>query len=215
MSETTAPMMVILPCPHCGSTCQWDDTRGEIVCMAGIGACGYRYGDGRWFVPVVQKHNALCAKLTSLAALEAENKRLRAEWAAQDYRIGQALGGALDFPWYKDDPENFPDATEKDGVCVGDETPETLAQLAAQLIHVQTVALQALMERLDRLTDLVTDALPGAMHYSCSYADHEDADSTFHCCDWTEWVSLALEVLGKPDPLAVAEGDDAKQEQTT
>jgi len=45
--------------------------------------------------------------------------------------IEQILGKALGYPWYKDDPKNFPNATEADGVCVGPETPWSLAMLAA------------------------------------------------------------------------------------
>ena len=45
--------------------------------------------------------------------------------------IEQILGKALGYPWYKDDPKNFPNATEADGVCVGVETAWSLAMLAA------------------------------------------------------------------------------------
>jgi len=45
--------------------------------------------------------------------------------------IEQILGKALGYPWYKDDPKNFPNATEADGVCVGIETPWSLAMIAA------------------------------------------------------------------------------------
>lgn len=43
------------------------------------------------------------------------------------FEVEQTLGEALDYPRYIDDPKNFPDATEADGVCVGDHTPATLA----------------------------------------------------------------------------------------
>ena len=48
--------------------------------------------------------------------------------------IEQRLGKALGYPWYKDDPKNFPDATEKDGVCVGAHVAESLAAEAASVI---------------------------------------------------------------------------------
>ena len=48
--------------------------------------------------------------------------------------IEQILGKALGYPWYKDDPKNFPDATEANGVCVGDHVPESLAAEAAARI---------------------------------------------------------------------------------
>lgn len=48
--------------------------------------------------------------------------------------IEQILGKALGFPYYKDDPKNFPTATEADGVCVGDHTAWSLAMCAADKI---------------------------------------------------------------------------------
>lgn len=45
--------------------------------------------------------------------------------------VEQVLGKALGYPWYKDDPKNFPDATEADGVCVGDHVPGSIAAEAA------------------------------------------------------------------------------------
>ena len=48
--------------------------------------------------------------------------------------IEQILGKALGYPWYKDDPKNFPNATEADGVCVGPNTAASLAMEAADMI---------------------------------------------------------------------------------
>ena len=48
--------------------------------------------------------------------------------------IEQILGKALGYPWFKDDPKNFPNATETDGVCVGVETVWSLAMIAADKI---------------------------------------------------------------------------------
>lgn len=64
----------------------------------------------------------------------AEIDRLRRGIVHQNNAIEQTLGRALGYPWYKDDPENFPDATEDDGVCVGDHVAETLAMEAAAKI---------------------------------------------------------------------------------
>jgi hypothetical protein len=52
----------------------------------------------------------------------------------QNDEIGQTLAKALGYPWYKDDPKNFPDATEADGVCVGEHVAESLAEEAAKRI---------------------------------------------------------------------------------
>ena len=48
--------------------------------------------------------------------------------------IEQILGKALGYPYFKDDPKNFPNATEADGVCVGDHTAWSLAMCAADRI---------------------------------------------------------------------------------
>ena len=50
-------------------------------------------------------------------------------------KIEQILGKALGYPWYKDDPKNFPNATEADGVCIGDHTAWSLAMCAADRIR--------------------------------------------------------------------------------
>lgn len=45
--------------------------------------------------------------------------------------VCQVLGKVLGFPWFKDDQKNFPGATEKDGICQGEYTCESMADLAA------------------------------------------------------------------------------------
>ena len=52
----------------------------------------------------------------------------------ESQEIEQILGKALGYPWYKDDPKNFPNTTEADGVCVGDHTAWSLAMCAADKI---------------------------------------------------------------------------------
>jgi hypothetical protein len=60
-----------------------------------------------------------------------------------DNRIEQAIGKVLGYPAYKDDQKNFPNATEANGVCVGDHVAESLVmelvgkfkELEAQLDH--------------------------------------------------------------------------------
>lgn len=52
--------------------------------------------------------------------------------------VEQTLGKALGYPWYKDDPKNFPIATEADGVCVGEHTPATIAAEAASRLEKAT-----------------------------------------------------------------------------
>lgn len=49
-------------------------------------------------------------------------------------KIEQILGKALGYPWFKDDPKNFPNATQADGVCVAPNTAASLAMEAADMI---------------------------------------------------------------------------------
>ncbi len=77
----------------------------------------------------------LCAEAkAALEAKDAEIARLRLALTAMNDEISQTLGKALDYPWFKDDPVNFPGATEEAGVCVGDEVAESLAIGAAREI---------------------------------------------------------------------------------
>lgn len=54
--------------------------------------------------------------------------------AKSNDEITQVLGRALKYPWFKDDQNNFPGATEENGVCVGDHVAESLADEAAKRI---------------------------------------------------------------------------------
>ena len=50
----------------------------------------------------------------------------------------QIAGKALGYPWYKDDQKNFPGATEKDGVCIGEHFGDTIvSELATRLQKVE------------------------------------------------------------------------------
>lgn len=74
--------------------------------------------------------------LEMLALLDAAEERdtLRNEWAKENNEICQSLGKALGYPWFKDDPKNFPDATDADGVCVGEHVAVTIAAEAASCV---------------------------------------------------------------------------------
>jgi hypothetical protein len=76
------------------------------------------------------------------AKVEEDNTRLEAELARVKYsaqqmfhEVEQTLGKALRYPWFRDDPANFPTATEADGVCVGEHVPESIALEAANRIR--------------------------------------------------------------------------------
>jgi hypothetical protein len=79
-----------------------------------------------------------------LSKVQSELARLRDVIAKSDFFIEQTLAQAIGgYPWYKDDQANFPGASEKDGVCVGAETSESLAMTAASMIS----KLRDLLER--------------------------------------------------------------------
>jgi hypothetical protein len=63
-----------------------------------------------------------------------EIERLRLGYTTLNSEVCQCLGKALGYPWYKDDQENFPGATEDSGVCAGDHVAETIAAEAARQI---------------------------------------------------------------------------------
>lgn len=88
------------------------------------------------------KQMAWIGVLTSeIARLESEivranTERVRMQEASEkmNNEVCQTLGKALRYPWFKDDQENFPGATEADGVGVGDHVAESLAAEAAKRI---------------------------------------------------------------------------------
>jgi hypothetical protein len=56
------------------------------------------------------------------------------KYKKESEEIEQILGKTLGYPWFKDDQDNFPNATEADGVAVGDHTAWSLAIEAADKI---------------------------------------------------------------------------------
>lgn len=71
--------------------------------------------------------------LPALAAQERKEQGYQSECHEVEQRLGKALG----YPWYKDDQKNFPNATEADGVCIGEHTPGTIAHEAANRLAAQ------------------------------------------------------------------------------
>lgn len=74
--------------------------------------------------------------------------------AKLDNEICQILGKVLKYPWYKDDPKNFPDATESDGICVGEHTAETIAMEAAAKIERLQKRVEAAERAAERLAEM-------------------------------------------------------------
>lgn len=65
---------------------------------------------------------------------EAHIEHLQTGYMAELNVVEQALGAALGYTRYCDNPEVFPDATDADGVCVGIHAAGTLAMEAADVI---------------------------------------------------------------------------------
>lgn len=81
------------------------------------------------FIPTLKGKNTKRYIAREVMAETAEVKRLA---TLTFHEVEQTLGKALGYPWFKDDQKNFPGATEKDGVCVGEHVPETIAAEAAR-----------------------------------------------------------------------------------
>lgn len=106
----------------------------------------WRVAQGEWSTTVPEPDEIVgpVPTLGALAAQQARIAQLEAAIAKGAAETGQTLGKALGYPRYKDDPTNFPGATEADGVCVGEHVPETLAMEAAVRFAELEAALRAL-----------------------------------------------------------------------
>lgn len=63
-----------------------------------------------------------------------DHNNLRAGYSKMNDEVCQRLGKALGYPWFKDDQQNFPNATEENGVCTGEHVAESIAAEAASWI---------------------------------------------------------------------------------
>jgi predicted DNA-binding transcriptional regulator YafY len=90
------------------------------------------------------------------AARSVEANRLELDEAQQ------AAGIALGYPWYKDDQVNFPGATEKDGVCIGEHAGATIVQeLAGKFTKLYEF--NKMLPFLQALDDQVIEAAQGML----------------------------------------------------
>lgn len=121
-----------------------------------------------------------------IAALKRENERLRTAYFKMNNDICQTLGKALGYPWIKDDKKNFPDATEADGVCIGDHVAESLADEAGEKIARLKAQLARAKEALRWYAD---SGKPGEFKIV-------DADNDF-ISDMSTWGSRAAAILAE------------------
>lgn len=96
--------------------------------------------DAEFIAAVHNAFPALLAAARALSAERAEVARLRAALTAENDDICQTLGKVLGYPWFKDDQENFPGATEEAGVCVGDHVAASIAAEAARRFSAEKAA---------------------------------------------------------------------------
>ncbi len=145
---------------------------------------------GVWFSP--EAWASVVAMEGRIRELEFEHERLRQAAAETGEAVEQTLGKALGYPWYKDDPVNFPEATEADGVCVGEHVPESIALEAAQRIL-----------KLEAENAHLADAVRRADTWEARYVAHEAerdslmTDAVRRADTWTaRYVAMALKVRG-------------------
>jgi len=84
-----------------------------------------------------------------LEQLSEKIKRLYDGILKNNQEIKQDCGKVLGYPWFKDDQKNFPGATEKDGVCVGDHVAATIVSELAKR-HAEALAR---IKRLEKAVD--------------------------------------------------------------
>lgn len=97
-------------------------------------------------------------------------KRLREGFLQQNQEIEQTCGKVLGYSWFRDDQKNFPGATEKDGVCVGEHVAETIVSELAKKHHEALTCIDHLKKSGD---DLLYDL-------SARFRGVDGADSIFH-----------------------------------
>jgi hypothetical protein len=115
-----------------------------------------------------------------LNRLALETHQLR-KYQEEDQKIEQILGKALGYPWYKDDPDIFPKATEADGVCVGVETAWSLAMIAADKI-------KELEEKIKNATTLEIKIIDNIFCYKENKKSHIFDGNKCSACGVSQWV---------------------------
>src|SRR3990167_6088394 len=110
-------------------TGEYDTTRADLMANGKL-LCNLLNGEGDWceedFRAIADLINALPDFLELARKAEAYQTQLR--------EVEDIAGRALGYPRYADDPKNFPDATDADGVCIGEHVAETIVEeLAAGL----------------------------------------------------------------------------------
>ena len=86
---------------------------------------------GASYIGIFRPHPCVDGAFTREDLTKEETEQLMREYEGRTSaldRCQQIAGKALGYPAYKDDQKNFPGATEKDGVCIGEHVEETIVQ---------------------------------------------------------------------------------------
>jgi hypothetical protein len=109
-----------------------------------------------------EAHKEQCADIA-----EARERELLGYCSKINDDVSQTLGKALGYPWYKDF-HDFPDATEANGVCVGDHVAESIAVEAANKIKELQERMANMIAELRGLAVTDTDTHPSRdAHFKC------------------------------------------------
>jgi hypothetical protein len=118
------------------------------------------------------------AQCTKIRELNERIKLLEYGIAKQNLEIEQTCGKVLDYPWFKDDQKNFPGATEKDGVCVGEHVAETIAAELARKYTEAKDRIKRLEEALESIREYWNrDNNNRAMIDACWYAIDKSSEA--------------------------------------
>jgi hypothetical protein len=129
VSQYSAPASV--PLPPDELLTELREQLAEIICKKFVAPQALKqkfsdmpFGARQYYLDIADSvllkyHQSEAAKIKQLEL----GKKLSIE---SDNRIEQAIGKVLGYPAYKDDQKNFPNATEANGVCVGDHVAESL-----------------------------------------------------------------------------------------
>ena len=115
-----------------------------------------------------------------LEQLSEKIKHLREGLLKQNQNIEQTCGKVLGYPWFKDDQKNFPGATEKDGVSVGDHVAETIV---SELAKKHAEALNRI-KRLEEAGDILSRYLRD-IPYASDYL-YQSGERSLRINNWTQ-----------------------------
>ncbi len=92
------------------------------------------YKNGRYLavVEAEQLREELATVKEDLTKVKAKLAHAEKAYYQTANEVENILGQAMGYPWFKDDQQNFPGATEADGVCVGEHVPASIAEEAAK-----------------------------------------------------------------------------------